>query len=81
MATGRVVSAPTIAELATRAEALLPRLRERAAGAEEQRRVPDETIEDFRQAGFFRLFQPGRYGGYELDYGLTQIELGTRLGE
>ena len=43
-------------------EALLPRLRERAAATEEARRVPDETIEDFRQAGFFRLFQPARYG-------------------
>jgi 3-hydroxy-9,10-secoandrosta-1,3,5(10)-triene-9,17-dione monooxygenase len=80
MATGRVASTPTIAELATRAEALLPRLRERAARAEEQRRIPDETIEELRQAGLFRLFQPARYGGYELDYGLAQIELGTRLG-
>lgn len=71
---------PTIAELVARAEALLPRLRERAAATEEQRRVPDETIAEFRAAGFFRLFQPARYGGYELDYGLTQIELGTRLG-
>src|SRR4051794_41780364 len=80
MATSDVVPAPTLDELLGRAEALLPRLRERAARAEEQRRVPDETIEEFRQAGFFRLFQPARYGGYELDYGLTQIELGTRLG-
>jgi alkylation response protein AidB-like acyl-CoA dehydrogenase len=80
MASSGVVPAPTIAELAARAEALLPGLRERAAATEEQRRVPDETIEEFRQAGFFRLFQPARYGGYELDYGLTQIELGTRLG-
>jgi 3-hydroxy-9,10-secoandrosta-1,3,5(10)-triene-9,17-dione monooxygenase len=80
MASSSLVPIPTIDELAARAEALLPRLQERAARAEELRRVPDETIEDFRQAGFFRLFQPRRYGGYELDYGLPQIELGRRLG-
>jgi 3-hydroxy-9,10-secoandrosta-1,3,5(10)-triene-9,17-dione monooxygenase len=80
MATSDVVPAPTLDELAGRAEALLPRLRERAARTEELRRLPDETLADFRQAGFFRLFQPTRYGGYELDYGPVQIALGGQLG-
>src|SRR5215813_12383423 len=80
MAGSGVVPVPTIDELAARAEALLPRLRERAAQTEELRRVPDETIADFRQAGFFRLFQPARYGGYELDYGPVQLALGSVLG-
>jgi 3-hydroxy-9,10-secoandrosta-1,3,5(10)-triene-9,17-dione monooxygenase len=80
MATSDVVPAPTLDELVGRAEALLPRLRERAAHAEELRRLPDETVEDFRQAGFFRLFQPARYGGYELDYGPAQLALGGQLG-
>jgi 3-hydroxy-9,10-secoandrosta-1,3,5(10)-triene-9,17-dione monooxygenase len=80
MTTGDVVPAPTLDELAGRAEALLPRLRERAARTEELRRLPDETLADFRQAGFFRLFQPARYGGYELDYGPVQIVLGRQLG-
>jgi 3-hydroxy-9,10-secoandrosta-1,3,5(10)-triene-9,17-dione monooxygenase len=73
-------NAPTIAELVEHAEGLLPRLRQRAAEAEGLRRVPDETIADFRQAGLFRPFQPARYGGYELDYGHTQVALGRVLG-
>ena len=75
------VGARTIEEIVERARAMLPRLRERAAATEALRRVPDETIEDFTQAGLFRVFQPQRYGGYELDYGRTQIELGSVLGQ
>ncbi len=45
----------------------LPALRERAAGAEKLRRLPDETFDDFQEAGLFRALQPRRYGGYELD--------------
>jgi alkylation response protein AidB-like acyl-CoA dehydrogenase len=50
-----------------RVRALLPVLRERAAGAEKLRRIPDETFADFQEAGLFRALQPKRYGGYELD--------------
>lgn len=55
------------ADLVDRAKALLPVLRERAAQAEEDCRVPAETIRDFQDAGFFRILQPKSYGGYELD--------------
>src|SRR5207237_672110 len=41
---------------------------------------PDETIDDLRRAGLFRIFQPTRYGGYEMDYGPTQIRLSSVLG-
>jgi 3-hydroxy-9,10-secoandrosta-1,3,5(10)-triene-9,17-dione monooxygenase len=58
---------PTRAELVARAAALKPALRERAAACEAARRVPDETIADFHRAGFFRILQPARWGGYELD--------------
>src|SRR5262249_7823170 len=80
MATSDVVPAPTLDELAGRAEALLPRLRGGAARTEELRRLPDETLAAFRQAGFCRLFQPARSGGYELDAGPVQIVLGSQLG-
>ncbi len=46
---------------------LLPALRERAAYTEELRRLPDETLADFKRLGLFRVVQPRRYGGYELD--------------
>ena len=53
-----------------RVRALLPALRERAAQAEQLRRLPDETFADFQRAGLFRALQPKRYGGYELDPGV-----------
>jgi 3-hydroxy-9,10-secoandrosta-1,3,5(10)-triene-9,17-dione monooxygenase len=44
---------------------LLPVLRERAQETEDARRVSEESIKALRQAGFFRLLQPNRYGGLE----------------
>ncbi len=65
------MSAPQYGELAPslveRARAMVPILAERAARADELRRIPPETIADFRNAGFFRILQPKRHGGYELD--------------
>ena len=51
-----------------RAYALLPKLRERAATTEEMRRLPPETEQDLHTAGLFRILQPKRVGGSELDY-------------
>src|SRR5215217_7393384 len=51
-----------------RAEALVPTLAARARHAEELRRIPDETIEDLRKSGLFRVLQPKRVGGAELPY-------------
>ena len=54
-------------ELLARARQMIPQLRARADACEAQARVPDETIREFRDAGFFRILQPRRWGGYELD--------------
>jgi len=70
----------TLANLVARAEAMVPALKERAARAEAEGRLPLETIDEFREAGFFRVFVPKRYGGLELDYGPTQVELCNQLG-
>jgi 3-hydroxy-9,10-secoandrosta-1,3,5(10)-triene-9,17-dione monooxygenase len=51
-----------------RAEALLPKLKERAAKCEELRRLPDETLREFHDAELFRIHQPRRVGGAELDF-------------
>jgi len=51
-----------------KAEALLPILRERAAKCEELRRMPDETLRDFHDAKLFRIQQPKRVGGAELEF-------------
>ena len=56
------------AALIDRARALAPVLRERAATAEEMRRISDATHAEFRDAGFYRVFQPARYGGLEARY-------------
>jgi alkylation response protein AidB-like acyl-CoA dehydrogenase len=58
------------AALIDRARELAPVLRERAGEAEALRRIPDATHAAFRDAGFYRVFQPARYGGLEARYGL-----------
>src|SRR5258708_9773458 len=63
-----------------RARSLAPRLHERAAEAEMLGHLPEQTIRDLRDGGFFRVLQPKRFGGYELDYGRTQVELCDALG-
>ena len=50
-----------------RVRALLPTLRARALDAEQLRRLPDQTFNDFQEAGLFRCLQPKRFDGYELD--------------
>ena len=81
MAVGSPVETPTIADMVERAKALLPPLRERAVETESLRRLPDATVRDFLDAGLFRVLQPKRWGGYELDYGRTQTELCGVLGQ
>lgn len=53
-------------EILERARVLVPMLKEREALCNAQQKVPDETIEAFAAAGFFRILQPERWGGYEL---------------
>jgi len=54
-------------QLIERAYAMLPTLQERAKLCDELRRVPDETVAEFQEAGFFRMLQPKRWGGLEVD--------------
>lgn len=60
---------PTRDELLGRAWELLPALRERAAAAEVARLMPKETVRDFHETGLFRMLQPKRVGGSELELG------------
>ena len=64
----QVERAPNQAELVARAEALLPGLHERARAAEENRRLSDETVREFRAAEFHKILQPRRFGGFELGF-------------
>jgi 3-hydroxy-9,10-secoandrosta-1,3,5(10)-triene-9,17-dione monooxygenase len=56
-----------VEDVLDKARALAPVLRERAFAAEQARRIPDETIQDMKDAGLFRILQPALYGGYEMD--------------
>ena len=46
---------------------LLPGIRERADEAERLRVVPEASIKELEEVGFFRLLQPKRFDGYEAD--------------
>ena len=57
---------PSPAALIARARAMIPALAARAAGAQRARHQPAETIAEMQAAGFFRVLQPKRWGGYEM---------------
>lgn len=61
------------------ARAMIPALRERAPGTEYKRRIPDITQKEFIEAGFYKMFQPRRYGGYEMDWGCI-LDVAAELG-
>jgi 3-hydroxy-9,10-secoandrosta-1,3,5(10)-triene-9,17-dione monooxygenase len=68
-----ILSAPVaddrdFAVIASRVNGLLPQLRQRAVRTEELRRLPSETERDLHRAGLFKIVQPKRVGGLELDY-------------
>jgi len=69
MATPAAVAAaiPSRQTLVERARALIPTLKARSEAAIAARCLPPETIRDLQDAGFFRVLQPRRYGGYEHD--------------
>jgi 3-hydroxy-9,10-secoandrosta-1,3,5(10)-triene-9,17-dione monooxygenase len=54
-------------QLIASARAMGPALRMRAAKARADARVPDETVAEFQEAGFFKILQPEQWGGYAMD--------------
>ena len=68
------------AAMVARARALIPELRDRASRTEELRRLPPETERDLHDAGLFRILQPKRVGGSELDY-VALIDCADALGQ
>ena len=68
------------AAMVARARALIPRLRDRATRTEELRRLPSETERDLHEAGLFRIVQPKRVGGSELDY-VALVDCADAIGQ
>jgi 3-hydroxy-9,10-secoandrosta-1,3,5(10)-triene-9,17-dione monooxygenase len=54
-------------EIIRRAEAMRPMLRERQTAREAAGQVSEDTNAQFIKAGFYRIFQPRIFGGYEFD--------------
>ena len=67
-------------ELIGRAREMIPTLRERATETETLGRILDSTNRDFHDAGFYRMYQPRRYGGLEADSQL-QVDIGAETGQ
>jgi 3-hydroxy-9,10-secoandrosta-1,3,5(10)-triene-9,17-dione monooxygenase len=71
---------PATDEVIARARAMIPTLRARAPQGERERCIPKETIAEMQAAGLFKVLQPRRWGGYEMDIG-TYFEVQMALGE
>lgn len=64
------VAVPTLEAVIAAIRALVPMLRERAAGVARDRRVSAEVVQAIRDTGALSVFQPRRYGGQEAGYDL-----------
>jgi 3-hydroxy-9,10-secoandrosta-1,3,5(10)-triene-9,17-dione monooxygenase len=71
---------PTAEELVSRARALAPKLRERAVQAERDRNIPQESVDEFIDAGLIHTLQPKRWGGYEHDHEVA-FDISVELGK
>jgi 3-hydroxy-9,10-secoandrosta-1,3,5(10)-triene-9,17-dione monooxygenase len=70
---------PTQEQILDRARAMVPMLREKALQVEKDRTVSIETHRAFQDAGFYKLFQPARFGGYEFPIRML-VEVAGELG-
>ena len=60
------LESPRAQQMIEAARAMGPALRMRAAKAKADARVPEETVQEFHEAGFFKILQPEQWGGYRL---------------
>lgn len=73
MQEGRAVSEPTqrphkdAQTVKDGVQDLLPTIRERAEETERLRVVPESSVKELEEVGFFKLLQPVRFGGLEAD--------------
>jgi 3-hydroxy-9,10-secoandrosta-1,3,5(10)-triene-9,17-dione monooxygenase len=70
-------------EAVRRARALAPAIAERARRAEQERRVPQESIEAIVASGLGRILQPQRWGGFEISHDAAfdvAVELSAACG-
>ena len=68
------------AAMVTRAAALAPRLRESARSSEQLRCLAEDTERELHESGLFRIVQPKRVGGSELDY-IALVDCADAIGQ
>lgn len=80
--TDRSAAPPLAQELVERARTLAPLLRERAAATTAARSIDADTIRLLREAGLFRVLQPERWGGFEMEPGVfADIQIALAAGD
>jgi 3-hydroxy-9,10-secoandrosta-1,3,5(10)-triene-9,17-dione monooxygenase len=63
-----------------RARDLIPALRERTEETERHRELPQATVDDIRNSGVHRVFQPARFGGCEAHFRIG-VDILAALGQ
>src|SRR3984885_8263785 len=71
---------PSAEVLIGRAKKLAPKLRERAVKAERDREIPQESVDEYIDAGLIHVLQPKRWGGYEHDHEVA-FDIAVELGK
>lgn len=66
-------------EMIRRARGLVPKIKERADETERLRQMHPDTVQDLHDTQLWRVHQPIKYGGLELDFGLY-IDIGEEFG-
>lgn len=77
-APGNTFSGVSLEQVLARSRELVPALRARAAQGEAERAMLAETEADLHRAGLFRIVQPRRWGGMELDF-LSLVDVPAEL--
>ena len=62
------IQTPDAVSAIAAARTLAPMLRDRADETDALRRLPEENVADMRAAGLFRVIQPARCGGWQMDF-------------
>jgi 3-hydroxy-9,10-secoandrosta-1,3,5(10)-triene-9,17-dione monooxygenase len=79
-ASGAEADSRAYAGMVARAATLAPRLRESASRSEQLRCLSQDTERELHESGLFRIVQPKRLGGSELDY-VALIDCADAMGQ
>lgn len=67
-------------EIIARAQSMIPMLRDQQNEADARGHFSPDVLQQFIDAGFYRILQPKKFGGYEFDY-VTHLEVVYRIAQ